>query len=91
MSIVNDLVKGVVDAALQEILKKTTGTRGRTRRRRRRTATDTLSRIEKLLRPARRSTSRRKSTRTRSTAQKRRVAARTRSHKKSLRRGSARR
>lgn len=86
MSIVDELVKGVVDAVMREIR----GKRAR-RRRRRLTPTERLSRIEKLLRPGTRRTSRKKTTRTRSTAQRRRVAAKTARHRKSLRTGKARR
>lgn len=72
MSVVADLVKSVVDSALSEILKKTTGTRKRSRRRRRTlTATERLSRIEKLLKPAKRQTSRKKTVRARSKTKRR--------------------
>lgn len=88
MSIVDELVKGVIDAVMREV-------RGKRARRRKRSRTLTpaerLSRIEKLLRPASRRASRRKTTRTRSTAQRRRVAAKTARHRKSLRTGKARR
>lgn len=100
MAIMDDLVKGVIDGVLGDILKKVTGTGKRARRRRtasagtrRKSAASTtlsrLERLEKLLRPAKRQTSRKKTTLTRSAAQKRRVAAKTRSHKRSLRRGAA--
>jgi len=69
MSVVNDLVKSVVDSALQEILKKT-GVRKR-RRRRTSTATRTIEQIEKLLRPAKRQTSRKRTVRTRSKTRRR--------------------
>jgi len=86
MSIVEDLVKGVVDAVLREV-------RGKRARRRKRTLTPTerLSRIEKLLRPASQQTSRKKTTRTRSATQQKRVTAKTAKHRKSLRTGKARR
>ena len=63
MSVITDLVKSVVDSALGEILKKTTGKR---RRRRTSTATSTLQKIEKLIKPAKRQTSRKKTVRARS-------------------------
>lgn len=69
MSIVSDLVKSVVDSALGEILKKT-GVRKR-RRRRTSTATSTIRQIEKLLRPAKRQTSRKKTVRSRSKTRRR--------------------
>jgi hypothetical protein len=69
MSIVNDIVQSVVDSALQEILKKT-GVRKR-RRRRTATATRTLDRIEKLIRPAKRQTSRKRTVRARSKIKRR--------------------
>lgn len=87
MSIVGDLMGSVVDSALKEILRKTTG--GKRRRRRSNPAGGVLGELDKLLRPASRQTSRKKTTRTRSVAQKRRVAARTASHKRTLRRGKA--
>jgi hypothetical protein len=69
VSIVSDLVKSVVDSALGEILKKT-GVRKR-RRRRTSTATSTIRQIEKLLRPAKRQTSRKKTVRSRSKTRRR--------------------
>lgn len=71
MSAVSDLVREVVEGALAEILKKTTGTRKRSRRRRRLTASERLRRIEKLVKPARRQTSRKRTVRTRSKAHRR--------------------
>lgn len=98
MSLVSDLLQGAVDSALKEILTKTTGT-GKRARRRKSTASQSRSRttvssrtlreLEKLLKPARKQVSRRKSAATRSQAQKRRVTAKTRSHRRSLRRGAA--
>ncbi len=53
MSVVGDLVQGVVESALREILRKTTGTGRRARRRKRTlTASERLRRIEKLIKPA---------------------------------------
>ncbi|MEZ5804622.1 MAG: hypothetical protein R3E51_14425 [Rhizobiaceae bacterium] len=69
MSVVSDLVKSVVDSALGEILKKT-GVRKR-RRRRTGTAASTIREIEKLLKPARRQTSRKKTVRSRSKTKRR--------------------
>src|SRR5262245_58574672 len=100
MSVVDDLVKGVVDGVLGDILKKATGTGKRARRRRtasagrRRTTTSSrtlqrIERLEKLLRPARKQVSRRKTTQTRSKTQRRRVATKIRRHRRSLRRGAA--
>jgi hypothetical protein len=90
MSVVGDLVEGVVDSAFKEILRKMTGTGKRARRKRRTTiASGTLREIEKLLKPARKQVSRRKTTLTRSQAQRRRVVAKTRKHRRSLRRGAA--
>ena len=71
MSVVTDLVKSVVDSALAEILKKTTGTRKRARRRTKTTASRTLEQIEKLLKPAKRQTSRKRTTRSRSKTKRR--------------------
>ena len=72
MSVVGDLVQGVVESALREILRKTTGVGRRTRRRSRTlTASERLSRIERLIRPAKRQVSRRKTVRARSKAHRR--------------------
>lgn len=68
MSVITDLVKSVVDSALGEILKKTTGKR---RRRRTSTANSTLQKIEKLIKPAKRQTSRKKTVRARSKTKRR--------------------
>ncbi len=100
MAIMDDLVKGVVDGVLGDILKKVTGTGKRARRRRaatssrRRTSTASptlrrIERLEKLLRSATRQVSRKKTTQTRSRNQRRRVAAKTQKHRRSLRRGTA--
>lgn len=73
MSVVDDVVKGVVDGVLKEILKKTTGRSTLTRRRRRKAtgSTATLRQIEKLLRPAKKQTSRKRTNRTRSKVKRR--------------------
>ena len=86
MSIVEEIVKSVVDGVIREL----GGKRAR-RRRRALTPTERLRRIEKLLKPAARQTSRKKTTRTRSAAQRQRVSPRTQKHRKSLRTGKARR
>lgn len=86
MSIVDDFIKGVVDAVVREVQ----GKRAR-RRTRRLTPTERLKQIEKLIRPAQKQTSRKKTVRTRSTAQQTRVRTRTQKHTKSLRTGKARR
>ncbi|MBX3529808.1 MAG: hypothetical protein KF849_04320 [Rhizobiaceae bacterium] len=89
---VTDIVTNVFNEILKEV-GKTIGPKKRAVRRKRRTtaAQSTLQKIEKLLRPARQQTSRAKTTRTRATAQRRRVAAKTAKHRKSLRTGKARR
>ena len=72
MSVIADLVKDVVDGTLKEILRKTTGTRKRARRRKKpATATERLRQIEKLLKPARKQTSRKKTVRARSKPRRR--------------------
>lgn len=73
MSFISDLVEGVVDGALKDILKKTTGTSKRTRRRKRTTSASsaTLRQIEKLLRPAKKQTSRKRTVRSRSKVRRR--------------------
>jgi hypothetical protein len=84
-SIVGDIVDSIVAGVVSEWKRKT----GKRRRRRKRTLTPTerLRRIETLLKPARKKTSRRKSARSRSSTQRRRVRARTQKHRRSLRRG----
>lgn len=72
MSVVTDIVKNIVSDVLNDMLKKTTGTRKRARRRSGSlTATERLSRIERLLKPAKRQVSRKKTTRARSKAKQR--------------------
>ena len=88
MSIVEDIVKSVVDGVMSEFKRKTRRTR---RKRRALTPTELLQRIEKLLKPASRQTSRKKTTRSRSTTQRRRVRTKTQRHRRSLRTGKARR
>ncbi|MCO5163721.1 MAG: hypothetical protein M9939_21555 [Mesorhizobium sp.] len=69
---IGDFVKGVVNDVLQDMLKKATGsTKRRRRRRRAATPTERLRQIEKLLKPAKRQTSRKKTVRTRSKAKRR--------------------
>jgi hypothetical protein len=100
MAIVNDLVKGVIDGVLGDILKKATGIGKRARRRRNGAASrprsagpsgtlQRIERLERLLRPHKKQASRRKTAKGRSLSQRRRVAAKTRAHKRSLRRGAA--
>ena len=90
MSIIGDLVEGVMKSALDEVLKKTTGKRAR-RRKRTLTAAERLRRIEKLIKPAAQQKSRKKTIRTRSASQQQRVKSKTAAHTRSLRRGTARR
>ena len=72
MSTVGDFVKGVVSDVLQDMLKKANGTGKRTRRRKKPlTATERLSRIEKLIKPAKKQTSRKKTVRARSKTRRR--------------------
>lgn len=69
---IGDFVKGVVSDVLQDMLKKTTGTTKRTRRKRRAaTPTERLRQIEKLLKPAKRQTSAKKTVRKRSRTRRR--------------------
>ena len=72
MSVVGDLVQGVVESALREILKKATGASRRAKRRRRTlTASERLRRIEKLIKPAKKQVSRRRTVRSRSKTRRR--------------------
>ncbi|MET0575758.1 MAG: hypothetical protein ABWZ83_07830 [Mesorhizobium sp.] len=70
MSFVSDLVKSVVHDVVQDMLKKATGKRAR-RRKRTLTAAERLNRIEKLLKPARKQTSRKRTVSSRSRARRR--------------------
>jgi hypothetical protein len=73
MSMVGDLVQGVVETALKEILRKATGTGRRARRRRRTTltASERLRRIERMLKPAKKQVSRKRTVRSRSKTRRR--------------------
>ena len=86
-SVVAEIVDAIVKGVLSELKRKT----GKRRRRRTRTLTPTerLRRIEKLLKPAapaRKKTSRRKSTSSRSKAHRSRVRTRTARRKSTVRR-----
>ena len=70
MSFVSDLVKSVVHDVVQDMLEKATGKRAR-RRKRTLTAAERLNRIEKLLKPARKQTSRKRTVSSRSKARRR--------------------
>ncbi|MBN9038655.1 MAG: hypothetical protein J0H53_21545 [Rhizobiales bacterium] len=85
MSILGEIVKSVADGVVSEIRGK------RARRRKRTTATGMLSQIENILFPHKQQTSRKKTTRTRSAAQQRRVKSKTQRLTKSQRTGKARR
>lgn len=74
MSAVGDFVKGVVTDVLQDMLRKASS--GRRARRRKRgtssmTAAERLRRLERLIKPAKRQTSRRKTVRARSKTKRR--------------------
>jgi hypothetical protein len=69
---IGGFVKGVVNDVLQDMLKKASGTTKRRRRRRRAaTPTERLRQIEKLLKPAKRQTSAKKTVRNRAKARRR--------------------
>ena len=68
MSAIGDFVKGVVNDVLQDMLRKASSSK-RARRRKRTTsltAAERLRRLERLVKPAKRQTSRRKTVRSRS-------------------------
>lgn len=72
MSGLTDFVKSVASDVLQDMLKKASGTsRRRKRRTRAPTAAERLKKIEKLLKPAKRQTSRKRTVRTRSKVKRR--------------------
>jgi len=70
MSTVGDFVKGVVSDVLNDMLKKASGKRAR-RRKRAISPTERLRRIERLLKPAKRQTSRKRTMRARSKTRRR--------------------
>ena len=70
MSAVGDFVKGVVSDVLNDMLKKASGKRAR-RRKRAISPTERLRRIERLLKPAKRQTSRKRTMRARSKTRRR--------------------
>ena len=73
MSTIGDFVKGVVTDVLQDMLRKASSSK-RSRRRKRTTsltAAERLRRLERLVKPAKRQTSRRKTVRSRSKAKRR--------------------
>jgi hypothetical protein len=73
MSAIGDFVKGVVADVLQDMLRKTSASK-RARRRKRTsgmTAAERLRRLERMIKPAKRQTSRRRTVRSRSKAKRR--------------------
>ena len=70
MSVLTDIVQSVVSGAIREILGKTPAKRSR-RRKRASTATERLRRIEKLIRPAKKQVSGKRTVRTRSKVKQR--------------------
>ena len=74
MSAIGDFVRGVVTDVLQDMLRKAS-TSKRSRRRKRSTssmtAAERLSRLERMIKPAKRQASRRKTVRSRSKAKRR--------------------
>ncbi len=70
MSAVGDFVKAVVSDVLKDMLKKASSKRAR-RRKRAASPTERLRQIEKLLRPAKRQTSRKRTVRARSKTRRR--------------------
>jgi hypothetical protein len=73
MSAIGDFVKGVVTDVLQDMLRKASSSRRAKRRKRttKLTAAERLRRLERLVKPAKRQTSRRKTVRSRSKAKRR--------------------
>lgn len=71
MSVITDIVQNVVSEAIREILKKPSAKRTRRRRRTTLTGTERLRRIERLIRPAKKQVSRRRTTRARSKVKRR--------------------
>ncbi len=73
MSAITDFVKGVVNDVLQDMLRKATASKRAKRRKRTNTLTaaERLRRLERMVKPAKRQTSRRKTVRARSKAKRR--------------------
>jgi hypothetical protein len=73
MSAIGDFVKGVVTDVLQDMLRKASSSRRAKRRKRttKLTAAERLQRLERMIKPAKRQTSRRKTVRSRSKAKRR--------------------
>jgi hypothetical protein len=73
MSAIGDFVKGVVNDVLQDMLRKASASKRAKRRKRTTTLTaaERLRRLERLVKPARKQTSRRKTVRARSKAKRR--------------------
>jgi len=73
MSAIGDFVKGVVNDVLQDMLRKASASKRAKRRKRTTTVTaaERLRRLERLVKPARKQTSRRKTVRARSKAKRR--------------------
>jgi hypothetical protein len=73
MSAFGDFVKGVVTDVLEDMLRKTSSSRRGKRRKRTTSATaaERLRRLERLVKPAKRQTSRRKTVRARSKTKRR--------------------
>jgi hypothetical protein len=73
MSAIGDFVKGVVTDVLQDMLRKASSSRRAKRRKRttKLTAAERLRRLERLIKPAKRQTSRRKTVRSRSKVKRR--------------------
>jgi hypothetical protein len=73
MSAIGDFVKGVVTDVLQDMLRKASSSRRAKRRKRstKLTAAERLRRLERMIKPVKRQTSRRKTVRSRSKAKRR--------------------
>ena len=73
MSAIGDFIKGVVTDVLQDMLRKASSSRRGKRRKRTTnlTAAERLRRLERLVKPTKRQTSRRKTVRSRSKAKRR--------------------
>ncbi len=73
MSAIGDFVKGVVNDVLKDMLRKASASKRAKRRKRTTTltASERLRRLERMVKPAKRQTSRRKTVRARSKAKRR--------------------
>lgn len=92
MGTMNDIFGGLVDGALKEVMRKSRTTRRTTRRKKRATGITGIiaNELEKLIAPAKKQKSRRRTAKARSKTTRRKVATRTTRRRASTRSGGRR-